>query len=94
MPDVTIGNWDMNQLTKYVNQLIQDHETTSSPNRILDQLEVTRKISIKDELAFLGQTQTTVGSAGAASALPATPELYVKVLDPYGQVRLIPLYKS
>lgn len=92
--DPKIGDWNMNQLTRYVNQLIQDHDTASNPNRIFDTVEVTRKLALKDELAFLGQTQTTVGAAGAASGLPATPQLYVKVLDPFGIVRLIPLYNS
>jgi hypothetical protein len=92
--DPTIGDWNMNQLTRFVNQLIAEHDTASNPNRIFDEVEVGRKLRIKDELAFLGSTVTAPGAAGAASALPATPELYVKVLDPTGQVRLIPLYKS
>lgn len=36
--------------------------------------------------------QTTVGAAGAASALPATPTEYLKVQNNAGQTRVIPCY--
>lgn len=36
--------------------------------------------------------QTTVGSAGAASALPATPTKYLKVVDSTGATLIIPAY--
>ncbi len=35
---------------------------------------------------------TTVGAAGGAAALPATPESYLKIIDKNGATRLIPLY--
>ncbi len=38
--------------------------------------------------------QTTVGAAGAASALPATPTKYLKVQDHNGTVLVIPAYAS
>lgn len=36
--------------------------------------------------------QTTVGAAGGASALPATPVAYLKVKDSDGNTRVIPCY--
>ncbi len=38
--------------------------------------------------------QTSVGAAGAASALPATPTLYLKVMDSAGTVLVIPAYAA
>lgn len=38
--------------------------------------------------------QTTVGAAGAASALPATPTKYLKVKDSAGTVLVIPAYAA
>lgn len=38
--------------------------------------------------------QTTVGAAGAASALPATPTKYLKVLDSAGTTYVIPAYAA
>lgn len=39
-----------------------------------------------------GNTQTTVGAAGAASAVPATPTRYLKVVDSDGTVLVIPAF--
>jgi hypothetical protein len=39
-----------------------------------------------------GNQQTTVGAAGGASALPATPTKYLKVLDSGGTTLVIPAY--
>lgn len=93
MPDETIGNWTINQLVRFIDQKIRDSDAANSAVKILDELQVARKLTVRDELMF-GQSQTTVGAAGAASALPATPDIYVKVLGPDGVVRLLPLYKS
>jgi hypothetical protein len=43
-------------------------------------------------LASFGQTQTTVGAAGAASAVPATPTKYLKVQDGSGNTYVIPAF--
>jgi hypothetical protein len=43
-------------------------------------------------LAAFGQTQTTVGAAGAASAVPATPTKYLKVQDGSGNTYVIPAF--
>jgi hypothetical protein len=39
-----------------------------------------------------GNQQTTVGAAGGASALPATPTKYLKVKDSAGTVLVVPAY--
>lgn len=41
-----------------------------------------------------GNQQTTVGAAGGASALPATPTKYLKVLDSAGTTLVIPAYAA
>jgi len=88
-----IGEWDTSQLTKFVQQLLQDSEFLNNANKTFEELHVTRKLYIDDEAQFL-QVQTTVGGAGAAPAPPATPDSYARVIDAYGNVRLIPLYKA
>lgn len=40
------------------------------------------------------QAQTTVGAAGGASALPATPTKYFKVVDSAGTELIIPAYAA
>ena len=37
-------------------------------------------------------TQTTVGAAGAASALPATPKKYIQITDTDGSIVVFPVY--
>lgn len=41
-----------------------------------------------------GNQQTTVGAAGGASALPATPTKYLKVVDSAGTTLVIPAYAA
>lgn len=41
-----------------------------------------------------GQEQTTVGSTGGASALPALPTKYIKILDSAGTTLVIPAYAA
>jgi len=41
-----------------------------------------------------GNEQTTIGAAGGASALPATPTKYLKVVDSAGTVLIIPAYAA
>ena len=93
MAEELIGEWTISQLLRFIKQQIDEHEKVSNPSQEWDLVAVNQKLTVKDQLAF-NQSQTTVGAAGSASALPATPELYVKVLDPTGTVRLMPLYRS
>jgi hypothetical protein len=41
-----------------------------------------------------GNQQTTVGAAGGASALPATPTKYVKIVDSAGTTLVVPAYAA
>jgi hypothetical protein len=41
-----------------------------------------------------GNVQATVGAAGAASALPATPSKYLKVVGDDGTTYVIPAYAA
>lgn len=44
--------------------------------------------------SFASNQQTTVGAAGAGSALPATPTKYLKVVDSAGTTLVIPAYAA
>lgn len=88
-----IGEWTPTQLTRYVQQLLQDTDFLNAAKRTFDELNVTRKLVVQDEQQFL-QSQSTVGPAGSASALPATPSGYFRVLDPLGKLVVIPYYAS
>ncbi len=89
----TIGEWTTGELLRYIQQLIRDDDTIGSLSRGASTFTVSRKLTISDEVQLI-QTQTTVGGAGAASAPPATPEVWAKVTGPDGVIRVIPLYKA
>lgn len=91
--DQTIGEWTQTDLMKFVQQFLMDSDFFTAAIKTFEELTVTRKLIVEDEQQFL-QSQTTVGAAGSASALPATPSGYFKVLDPTGSVVVIPYYKS
>lgn len=48
----------------------------------------------KPQWAAAANAQTTVGAAGAASALPATPTKYLKVVDSAGTTLVVPAYAA
>jgi len=54
---------------------------------------ITRPIILGDLTLANPQTQTTVGAAGGASALPATPTGYIKINLKNGVV-VIPYYAA
>lgn len=89
----TIADWTEGQLFRYIENLLRSNETVGDLSRGANTFVVSRKLTISDELV-LKQTQTTVGTAGGASAPPATPDLWAKVTGPDGTVRLVPLYKT
>ena len=88
-----IGEWSTTQLTNFVTQLVRDDETINAVVKSLDEVTVNRLLTIIDEIKF-SQAQSTVGAAGGASALPATPVGYFRVLDGAGVVRVIPYYNA
>lgn len=67
--------------------------TTSTANEIKLGLS-TQRLNVPGRIMWstAALSQTTVGAAGAASALPATPEEYLQVLNKDGNVRVIPAY--
>jgi len=88
----TIGEWSISQLLRFIDNRIAENEV-SSPVRTLDSLTVGRMAIIEDEIKF-EQYQTTVGAAGTASALPANPHSYIKILDRDGLPRVVPIYNA
>lgn len=86
-----IGDWDTTRLIRFVKDLLDNDPSAVFPKVQADELEINRKLILHDEIQF-ALPQNTVGAAGGASALPATPKMYVKVLDPFGVVRVIPLF--
>lgn len=86
-----IGDWDVTRLIKFVKDLLENDPPSSFPKAQADELDINNKLTLHDQIQF-ALPQSTVGAAGGASALPATPKLYVKVLDPFGNVRVVPLF--
>lgn len=84
-----IGEWTTGKLTRFIQQMLQEEIRKGIAS--FDELTVANKLTVSDEVWFR-QGQGTVGAAGGASALPATPAGYLKVLDPAGLVKLIPYY--
>ena len=59
---------------------------------VMDLTSSAVKMYKQPQWATAGDAQTTVGAAGGASALPATPSKYFKVQDSSGTVFVIPAY--
>lgn len=87
----TIGNWTITQLVKFFEDTIRQNPPTRIPTLTCDDLVVSTNLVISDKVAFT-QRQTTVGAAGGATALPATPLGYFVVQDFTGASRAIPYY--
>lgn len=85
----TIGEWTTNKLTRFIQELFREELRKASAS--YEEVTITRLLTLSDEVRFV-QGQTTVGAAGSASALPATPSGYIKILDPQGLVKVIPYY--
>ena len=92
MADETIGNWTVNELVRFLQSTIEDNPPSRIPNLTCDDLTIFTGVNIADRLQ-LNQVQTTVGSAGSASALPANPEGFFRIADHTGQIRAVPFYK-
>lgn len=89
-----IGQWTEGQLIRFIQDVLRTDPVPLPSSASADELLVTRKLTVNDEIVFNGGAQATVGAAGGASALPATPAGYFRVLDNQGVVRLIPYYPS
>lgn len=90
-PD-SIGDWTVSELVRFLQEQFRQNPPETAPNLTSDTLTCTALLNIIDQVQF-NQVQTTVGAAGSASALPANPEGYIKILDYTGQVKVIPYYK-
>lgn len=87
----TIGEWSPGQLVRFIQDMLRSNPPEFAPNLTAETLKVTDKFSCSDQLQLF-QFQTTVGAAGGASALPATPRGYFRFLDYTGAVVLVPYY--
>lgn len=65
------------------------HQWRSSADAVLFSIDATGHLTW-----VAGKEQTTVGAAGGASALPATPTKYLKVKDSAGTTLVIPAYAA
>lgn len=91
MPNETIGDWTIQQLVRFLDVRLRESPPSKIPALTCDTLDITTKVRFFDQLQF-NLNQTTVGVAGGASALPATPTGYVRILDYAGNEKLIPYY--
>lgn len=88
-----IGQWTVSELIRFLQEQFRQNPPETAPNLSSDNITVSALLSILDQIQFF-QVQTTVGAAGGASALPATPSGYIKILDYTGAVKVIPYYNS
>lgn len=91
--DETIGGWTVSQLVRFLQEQLRQNPPTSAPNLSSSRLTCYELLDIRDQVQF-HQVQFTVGGAGTASALPANPAGYVRILDYTGNPFVIPYYKS
>lgn len=90
----SIGQWDSTTLVKFIQDILQNNPPSFSSSITVDQLSVAAKAIIQDQIQYTRSSRTTVGTAGGAAALPATPSGYIEILDYTGQVKLIPYYNA
>jgi len=89
----TIGEWTVDRLIRFLEQQRDENPPNQIPTLVCDDLTVAGKLTLIDQIVF-SQFQTTVGAAGGASALPATPSGYIRILDYTGQSKVIPFYNA
>lgn len=88
----SIGHWTQGELIRFVRDALAQDPVPLPSSGQTDELIVARKFTLTDEIQFNGTAQTTVGAAGSASALPAAPVGYIRILDNQGNVRVVPYY--
>jgi hypothetical protein len=93
MADQTIGDWTVDQLVRFLQNILDESPPSRIPTLVCDEAIVQLKLTLGDQIQF-SQVQTTVGSAGSASALPANPSGYLRILDHTGQPFVVPYYKA
>ena len=87
-----IGDWTEAQLIRFIQDVLRNDPVPLAAVASADEMIVGRKLTVNDEVLFNGTAQSTVGAAGGASALPATPAGYIRILDNQGAVKVIPYY--
>lgn len=89
----TIGDWTVAQLVQFLNTQRDDNPPIKSSQVTCDEFIAVNKAQFYDRPQFY-QYQYTVGAAGTATALPANPLGYFKVLDRNGTSVVIPYYTA
>lgn len=87
----TIGSWTTSELVRFLEDTLRQNPPASIPTLTCENLTIMTNAIIKDQVQFV-QRQTTVGAAGGATALPATPLGYFVVQDYTGASRAVPYY--
>jgi hypothetical protein len=93
MAEETIADWTVEKLVRFLQQALEENPPSRIPSITCDTLIVQSQATVIDQIQFT-QQQTTVGAAGSASAPPATPSGYIRILDYTGQPFVIPYYKA
>jgi hypothetical protein len=93
MAEETIGEWTVERLVRFLQNALEETPPSRIPMLVCDELTVNTKLAVTDQIQF-GQAQTNVGAAGSATALPANPTGYIRILDFTGQPFVIPYYKA
>ena len=93
MAEEVIGEWTVERLVRFLQSALEDNPPSRIPALVCDTITVQQQATITDQVQFT-QAQTTVGAAGAATALPATPSGYFRILDYTGQPFVVPYYKA
>ena len=91
--DETIGDWTVERLVRFLQQALEDTPPSRIPALTCDTITVQQTATFLDQLQFT-QAQLGVGAAGAATAPPATPSGYIRILDFTGAPFVIPYYKA
>lgn len=91
MAEETIGGWSISQLVRFLEDTLRQNPPSRIPTLTCEDLTVTTNLVHQDKVQFV-QRQSTVGGAGGASALPATPLGYFLIQDYTGATRAVPYY--
>jgi len=87
----SIKDWTLNRLLRLIQDVTRD---VATPNPTYENVTITDNLLLDGNLVFEQPSQTTVGAAGSASALPANPTKYIKITDETGTQLVIPAYKA
>lgn len=89
----TIGDWTVDRLIRFLQQVQQESPPANIPNLICDTLTTVVEAKFNDQVQF-NNIQFTIGANGTASALTANPAGYIRIKDYTGQQKIIPYYNA